>query len=198
MREREKDTSTKPHFAKSNRSLKTEDRERWKMKRRERLWRKGDAREQREALLSTRTRTYSIARLGGIDCSLRGKSAGNDEGRVFAGGARGQRKGGRERQRDEGLCVKGEKGQKKRPRGAGKERDFSSIVHTVASPFPPSPSFVTVHTSLRNELDYWLNPDRGITYSIKKFPRASKTETKPQATEKQRQRRRLRSRRVSR
>lgn len=79
MREREKDTSTKPHFVKSNRSLKTEDRERWKMKRRERPWRKDDAREQREALLSTRTRTYSIARLGGIDCSLRGKSAGNDE-----------------------------------------------------------------------------------------------------------------------
>jgi len=78
-RERERNASTEPHFVKSNRSLKPEDRERWKMKRKGGAWRKGDARERREASLSARTRTYSIARLGGIDCSLRGKSAAYDE-----------------------------------------------------------------------------------------------------------------------
>jgi hypothetical protein len=78
-REKERNASMEPHFVKSNRSLKPEDRERWKMKRRGGPWGKGDARERREAVLSTRTRTYSIARLGGIDCSLRGKSAANDE-----------------------------------------------------------------------------------------------------------------------
>lgn len=36
-------------------------------------------RETEARLLSTRTREYSIVRLRGIDCSLRGKSTGNDE-----------------------------------------------------------------------------------------------------------------------
>lgn len=75
------------------------------------------------------------------------------------------------------------RGKKKRLNGGGrvmgKERDSSPIVHTVASPLPlllPTSRFpftVTAHTHththtfLRNEPDYWLNPDRGITYSVK-------------------------------
>jgi len=66
-----------------------------------------------------------------------------------------------------------EKEKKKRLNGAmGKERDFSPIVHTVASLSAPLHVPLPLHrhgthTSLRNEPDYWLNPDRGITYSVK-------------------------------
>lgn len=41
--------------------------------------RRGRERWEREAAIYERTHTYYIARLRGIDCSLRGKSAGNDE-----------------------------------------------------------------------------------------------------------------------
>lgn len=81
------------------------------------------------------------------------------------------------REEREDARKREEKGKKKRLSGAmGKERDSSPIVHTVASPllsFSPhsassSPSWHThTHTFLRNEPDYWLNPDRGITYSVK-------------------------------
>lgn len=71
-----------------------------------------------------------------------------------------------------------EKEIKRRGAGDGERKRFQpDSTHRGESPSAPSPhiplplhrhgTHTHTHTFLRNEPDYWLNPDRGITYSVK-------------------------------
>lgn len=125
-------------------------------------------------LLSTRAHTYSIARLRGIDCSLRERARKMMKRRKKGGQEVRERK--REENAREDARENKEKGEKETKCGTmakkrkEKKRDSSPIEPTAgrASSLLSSRSPVMAHT-FRNEPDYWLNPDRGITHSIKNF-----------------------------
>jgi len=84
----------------------------------------------------------------------------------------GEGRGGRDNDARCRRCAhEGRKrGEKDAKRSDGERKRFQlDSVHRGEVFSRPSARFaVAAHTFLRNELDYWLNPDRGITYSVKK------------------------------
>jgi len=90
---------------------------------------------------------------------------------------------------------KGEKKSAKRSDGERKRFQLDSVHRGELFSRPSAPFAVTAHTFPRNELDYWLNPDRGITYSVKKVsPREESREDRAGLRERERERERERNR----